>query len=119
MDATGYCWVASLANYNLTLSYLLGKMGVDEDALSHILREKHDQHIEADSACVLISHATVGTTLIEVYSCNLQVTKTLDIQKDPKAMLLKDWIMAQSQDPAIGEIKYLIIKNKLSGHKVC
>ena len=31
--------------------------------------------------------------------------ETLDIQKDPKAMLVKDWVIAQSKDPAIREIK--------------
>ena len=40
------------------------------------------------------------------------------MQKDPKAMSLEDWIVAQSKDPAIREIKYLISKNKLKGCKV-
>ena len=48
----------------------------------------------------------------------MQVTETLDMQKDQKAMLQKDWIITQSQDPAIREIKYLISKNKLMEHKV-
>ena len=48
-DATGhYCWVASLANNNSALSYQLGKVDVDAYVLSHIAREEHDQHIEAD-----------------------------------------------------------------------
>ena len=38
--------------------------------------------------------------------------------KDPKAMLLKDWIILQGQDSEIREIKYLISKNKLKGQKV-
>ena len=38
LDATGHCWVASLASYNSALSYLSGKMNVDVEALSHILR---------------------------------------------------------------------------------
>ena len=56
------------------------------------------------------SHMTQGTTLIQVYSCN--------IQKDPKATLLEDWIITQSQEPVIREIKYLLSKNKLKGCKV-
>ena len=39
------------------------------------------------------------------------------MQEDPNAMLLKDWIIAQSQDPVLREIKYLISKNKLKGCK--
>ena len=75
---------------------------MDADALSHILRGEHNQHIEADTIHAQISQAVQGITLIEAYSCNIQVTETLDIQKDPKAMLLEDWIVAQSRPCAKG-----------------
>ena len=112
LDATDHHWGTSLANYNFNMSYWSGKINVDADTLSNILRKEPDQHIEADSAHALISHVTQGTTLIESYSCNIQVTETLDMQPDPKAMQLRDCIVAQSQDPVIREIKYLI--NKIS-----
>ena len=115
LDATGHHWVANLENYNFALSYQSGKTIVDVDAPSHILREEHDQHIEADSVHALISQATQGITLIEAYTCYIQVTETLDIQKDPKAMLLKDCIIAKSKDPVIRKIKHLISKTKLRG----
>ena len=83
-------------------------MNVDADVLSHILKREHDQHIEADSVHGLISQAVQDTTLIVAYSCNIQVTETLDMQKDPIAMLLEDWIVTQSKDPAVREMKYLI-----------
>ena len=38
---------------------------------------------------------------------------TLDMQKDPKAMSVKDWIITQSKDHAIREIKYLIHNKRL------
>ena len=44
----GHHWVASFTNYNFALSYQLGKMNVDADALFHILRGEHIQHTEAD-----------------------------------------------------------------------
>ena len=118
MDATGHHWVAGLANYNFIPSYQSGKMNVDVEALSHIPREEHNQDIKTDSVCTLISHVTQGDTLIEAYSCNIQVTETLDMKQDPKAISLKDWIVVQSQDPAIREIKYLISNNKLGGSKM-
>ena len=31
----------------------------------------------------------------------------LDTQKDPKVMLVEDWVFAQSKDPVIREIDYL------------
>ena len=59
-----------------------------------------------------------GTTLIEAYFCNIRVTETMAIQKDPKVMSVEDLAVAQSKDPAIREIKYLINNNKLKGCKV-
>ena len=82
LDAAGHHWVASLANYNFTLTYKLGKTNVDADILSYVAREEHNKHIEANSVCALISQ---GTIIIEAYSCNIQVTETSDMQKDPKA----------------------------------
>ena len=117
-DTMGHHWVVSLTNYNFILSYWSGKTNVDADALSHILRWEHDQHIETDSVHVLISQMAQGTTLIEAYSCNIQVTETLDIQKYAKVMSLEDWIMAQGQEPVIREIKYLSSKRKLKEYKV-
>ena len=58
--------------------------------LSPSFEGEHNQHIEADSIHALISQVLQGTTLIEAYSCNIQVTETLYIQKDPKAMLVED-----------------------------
>ena len=67
----------------------------------------------------MISNAVEGTTLIdEAYFCNIQVTEILNMQKDPKAMALEDWIIAQNQDPTIREIRYFISKNKLKGCKM-
>ena len=88
--ATGQSWVASLANYKIALSYQSGKMNVDVDALSHIPRKEHKQHIRDDAVHTLISQVSQGTTLIEAYSCNIQVTETLDMQTDQKAMSLED-----------------------------
>ena len=93
-------------------------MNVDADVLSHILKGEHNQHMEADSVHSLISQLTQGTTLMEAYSCNIWVTDTLNMQKDPKAMPVKDWVITQSKYPAIREIKYLINNKKLKGWKV-
>ena len=40
------------------------------------------------------------------------------MQKDPKVMSVKDWIIIQGKDPAIKEIKYLIKNKRLKGRKV-
>ena len=59
-------------------------MNIDLDALSHIPRGEHDQHLEADLVHVLIFQAAEDTTLMEVYSCNIYVTETLDMQNIPR-----------------------------------
>ena len=117
-DATGHHWTTSLANYNFAISYLSGKINVNVDVLSNILRVELNHHIEAHSVYALISQVAQGSTLIEAYSCNIQITEALDIQKDPKATLVEDWIVAQSKDPVIREVKYIISKKKLKGCKV-
>ena len=62
------------------------------------------EHIKTELVQAIILNATQDTTLIEVYSCNIQVTAILDMQKDLKVMSLNDLIMAQSHDPIIREI---------------
>ena len=79
---------------------------------------EHDQYIEADSVQALISQAMQGTTLMDAYSCNIQVTETLDVQKGTKVMSAEDRVVAQSKDPLIREIKYLINNNELKRCKV-
>ena len=106
LDATGHHWLAKLTNDNFAFRYKSEKANVDVDALFYILWDDYDWHIEADTVQVLIF------ILMEVYSCNIQVNESSDIQKDPKAILQKDWNIAQSPDPAIREIKFLISKNK-------
>ena len=93
-DATGHHWVAALSNYNFALNYHSGKVNVDAVALSHIQRGEYDQCIGADSVHVLISQTVQGTTVMEAYSCSVCITETLDMQKEPKAMLVKDWVIA-------------------------
>ena len=118
IDATGQHWIAGFANYNFALNYCSGKIYVDADAPSCIPKGEHDQHIEADSVCSLISQAVQGTTLMEAYYCNVPVTETLVMQKNPKAMSVEHWIITQSKDPAIREIRYLINNKTLKGRKV-
>ena len=43
----------------------------------------HDQHIEANTVQVIILDAIQCTTLVELYSCNVQGIHTLDMQEDP------------------------------------
>ena len=117
LDALGHHWVAGLAYYNFALNYHLGKINVDADALSHNPKGEYGQCIEADSVCALIYQTVQGTTLMEAYSCNVWVTENLDMEKDPKAMPVKDWVITWTKYPAIREIKYLINNKRLKGEE--
>ena len=90
---------------------------MDVDALSHIQKGEYDHCIEAASVCSLISQAVQGTTVMEAYSCNVWVTETLDMQKEPKAMLVKDWVITQNKDPEIREIRYPLNNKRLKNEK--
>ena len=118
LDANGHWWVAGLANYNFALKCHSGKVNVDVDALSCIPKGEYNQHIETDSVHALISQAVQDTTLMEAYSCNVHVTESLDMQKDLKAMSVKDRIIAQNKGSVIREIKYLIHNKRLMRRKV-
>ena len=65
LDATGHHWVTGLANYNFALNYQSGKTNVDVDALSHIPKGEHDQHMEVNLVHAIISQVVQGTTLME------------------------------------------------------
>ena len=52
LDATGQRWVASLANYNFTITYHSGMHNVDADTLSRILWD-----IETTNKPILIKSA--------------------------------------------------------------
>ena len=71
LDATCHYWFSNLANYNFALNYQSGKTCVDVDALSHIPKGEHDQHIEVHLVHALISQVVQGTILMEAYSCNV------------------------------------------------
>ena len=103
-------WLIVWQNYNFALSYHSGKTNLDVDALSHIMRWEHDQHTEAESVHALIVQVVQGSTLIEAYSCNIQVTETLNMQIDPKAMVLESWIVAQVRTLCYRKLSSLLVK---------
>ena len=87
-----------LANHGFIMNYHSGKVNVDADALSHIPKGDYDQSIEAESVRAPLPTGGAGHhMLIEVYSCNVRVTETLDRMEDPKVMSEKEWIDCPEQ----------------------
>ena len=79
LDAMGYRWIISLANYNFHIHYKSGKGNVEADALSRIDWEKCDETIQANTIQAIVAAAITRqvTNLIEVVPCNLQLVVPL------------------------------------------
>ena len=96
LDATGQRWVASLANYNFTITYHSGKHSVDADALSRIPWD-----IETTNQPILIRSAlmrgTQGESLIPMIPMippNVRALSKIMQAKD-KQLTPTQWKQAQ------------------------
>ena len=94
-NATGHSWITSLTNYNFPLNFKSGITNRDIDTLSRNPLEDHDWHIGIELVQVIISNTTNDTTMVEAYSCNIQVTKTMDTAHNPKTMSFSGLVVAQ------------------------
>ena len=88
LDATGQCWVASLANYDFRTFYKSGKSNVEADALSHIPR--------------------TGDVLIDGPSTNYNYHPSDLVCKSTQIVVHKmsrdDWKAEQENDSIIGPV---------------
>ena len=74
LDATGQCWVASLANYDFQIFYKSGKSNVEADALSHIPRTNNvlidSPSVKAIISAVPYTDHTIIITIHPIQSVN-------------------------------------------------
>ena len=62
LDATGHRWVATLSNYNFTLTYRSGNLNKDADALSRLPEATEAQPIIYPNVLKAIMHTSQVTT---------------------------------------------------------
>ena len=117
LDATGQCWVASLANYNFKIFYRCGHSNVDADSLSRIpwevVQEDHAQTGPIIKSLVLtpqtgirvphLPNAVIAIKELIVHT-DFQLTKT-------------QWREEQGTDPSISKIVDLIHTKKLASYE--
>ena len=101
LDATGQCWVASLANYTFQLFYKTGKTNVEADALSRIRHEDYTQIIpevvKAITAAMQMDDLSDFIPKIE------QVVSRAVLATPSHKMSQKQWQYEQQNDGVISE----------------
>ena len=116
LDATGQRWVASLANYNFTITYHSGKHNIDADTLSRV-----PWSMTATDQPLLIKldliRGTQGKSLIPMIPPDLRVlSKIMQAQEKPQ-LTPDEWKQAQANDPNIGPIVELLKAKQLQQYK--
>ena len=116
LDATGQRWVASLANYNFTITYHSGKHNINADALSRI-----PWNIATTYQPPLIKSALIrgtrGESSIPMIPPDLRVLSKI-MQAWEKLQITPDeWKQAQASDLDIGPIIELFKAKQLQQYK--
>ena len=116
LDATGQRWVASLANYNFTITYHSGQHNIDVDALSRVPWNitTTDQPLLIKSA---LTRGTQGESSIPMIPPDLRVLSKITQAQEKLQLTPDEWKQAQADDPDIGPIVELLKAKQLQQYK--
>ena len=131
LDATGQCWIASLANYDFKLFYKSGQTNLEADALSRIL---WNTELDRDSIkTIILAKSSQWSQLFETWGSNLTQLHEKDVLFAKQAQISpndppeskgaqvritnEQWQNIQMADPEIGTTIALLKKKKLSKEK--
>ena len=116
LDATGQRWVASLANYNFTITYHSGKHNINADALSRLpwSMATTDQPVLIKSCLI---RGTQGESLIPMIPPDLRVLSKITQAQERPQLTPDEWKQAQANDPAIGPVVELLKTKQLQQYK--
>ena len=116
LDATGQRWVASLTNYNFTITYHSGKHNMDVDTLSRVPWEigTTDQPLLIKS---VLMRGTQGKSLIPMIPPDLRVLSKIMQARERPQLTPDEWKQAQGSDPDIGPIVELLKAKQLQQYK--
>ena len=118
LDATGQCWIASLAQYNFKIFYKAGKLNLDADALSRIPWEfTQSSYTPLDTvlACctLLLPKLTEKVPPLPnaiLSACELVIQNDLKLSK-------AQWKYEQNLDFSIKRICTLLLSEKLQSYQ--
>ena len=110
LDATGQRWVASLANYNFTITYHSGKHNINADALSRVpwSVKTTDQPLIIKSCLI---RGTQGESSIPMIPPDLRVLSKIMQAWERPQLTPDEWKQAQADDPDIVPIVELLKPN--------
>ena len=112
LDVTSHRWLASLSNYNFSLSYRRGKANNDADGLSrrpYAVKEVFPEVIKALSQATLVNKDTFAFAETVVVSENSTLEPPdLDTKIDSQGLQQIDWKKEQNRDPNISVIIKLL-----------
>ena len=116
LDVTGHRWVASLANYNFTITYCSGKHNIDADALSRVPWDMAttDQPLLIKSCLI---RGTQGKSSIPMIPPDLIVLSKIMHAWEKPQLKPDEWKQAQADDPDIGPIVELLKTKQLQQYK--
>ena len=111
LDATGHRWVAQLANYKFTLSYLPGSANRAADALSRI----NWPAISSEIVSQLLDVHLDTVNSVECF-CYSQQGVPDSLVQDVVLQDYINWSVEQDQDPVIREVRLLLSKRLTEGN---
>ena len=94
LDATGYRWVATLANYNFTITYRSGRLNKDADGLSRQFKGSKTEQIIYPDVLNAVINTCVASEIEPQLAESITVSNTMQVQTvdDLFSLLLKDLI---------------------------
>ena len=117
LDATGQRWVASLANYNFTITYHSGKHNVDADTSSRV-----PCGIGTTNQPLLVKSALIwgmqGESSFPMVPPGLRVLSKITQAWERPQLTPNEWKQAQAEDPDTGPIVKLLKTKQLQQCKV-
>ena len=114
LDATGQRWIASLSNYNFSLTYRSGTQNADADGLSRVINPTECENVSfpevlkaiVNSVSIDVEDRPLAESLVTSKS-SFSVPDDAEIPESliqSTALSSYDWIKAQQNDPAISRI---------------
>ena len=126
LDATSHRWLASLANFDFTISYRSGKSNVDADALSRLPTSScPGTVIFSDVVKALCLGTLVDPQESPLFECNSFSQSVLDhADADGDEPLDTnfsdiDWAEEQGKDVAIARIRHLVQAGRKPTRRLC
>lgn len=105
LDATSQRWVASLADYDFTITYRSGKLNVDADILSRVRPEENISSNVIKAVCTsIIATSPINPNIESVLLSQNVYPFTSETDLSQEGISDIDWYVEQRSDPNISDV---------------